>query len=174
MSSLHAAKRWVLPHGAYLGGSMPLPAAPCNQSLFNSSPLPMILPLPPLPLAGLSAEPHVSGVVRLTEEQGGILLIASDGLWDVAEADAVVQAICQADRWAAGQGRMWRNVAGWGAACGKIRAQAMWGGRCSLLIGQALCAAKRPCLTAHRPQPAAAGRRMAACWKSPTPSLPTP
>ena len=111
MSSLHAAKRWVLPHGAYLGGSMPLPAAPCNQSLFNPLRLPMILPLPPLPLAGLSAEPHVSGVVRLTEEQGGILLIASDGLWDVAEADAVVQAICQADRWQqgrAGCGGMWQ------------------------------------------------------------------
>lgn len=47
---------------------------------------------------GLSAEPHVSPVVRLSEEQGGILLIASDGLWDVAEAEAVTQAICQADR----------------------------------------------------------------------------
>jgi hypothetical protein len=87
---------------ADLGGSMPLPAAPAI-SHYNHLCLPMTLPLPPVPLAGLSAEPHVSGVVRLTEEQGGILLIASDGLWDVAEADAVVQAICQADRWASGQ-----------------------------------------------------------------------
>lgn len=38
-------------------------------------------------------------MVRLSEQQGGILLIASDGLWDVADAEAVTQAICQADRW---------------------------------------------------------------------------
>jgi protein phosphatase len=47
---------------------------------------------------GLSAEPYVSSVVRLGEQEGGILLIASDGLWDVADQDAVTQAICQADR----------------------------------------------------------------------------
>lgn len=46
---------------------------------------------------GLSAEPHVSGVVRLSEQEGGILLIASDGLWDVADVEAVVAAVCQAD-----------------------------------------------------------------------------
>jgi serine/threonine protein phosphatase PrpC len=54
--------------------------------------------LPVAAPAGLSAEPYVSPVVRLSEEQGGILLIASDGLWDVADADAVTAAICQADR----------------------------------------------------------------------------
>jgi serine/threonine protein phosphatase PrpC len=58
--------------------------------------------LPVAAPAGLSAEPYVSPVVRLSEEQGGILLIASDGLWDVADADAVTAAICQADRCGAG------------------------------------------------------------------------
>lgn len=47
---------------------------------------------------GLSAEPYVSGVVRLGEQQGGILLIASDGLWDVTDAEAVTAAVCQADK----------------------------------------------------------------------------
>lgn len=50
------------------------------------------------PPAGLSAEPYVSGVVRLGEQQGGILLIASDGLWDVTDAEAVTAAVCQADK----------------------------------------------------------------------------
>jgi len=50
------------------------------------------------PCTGLSAEPYVSGVIRLSEQQGGILLIASDGLWDVTDAEAVTAAICQADR----------------------------------------------------------------------------
>ena len=48
--------------------------------------------------AGLSAEPHVSGVLRLGEGQGGILVIASDGMWDVADPEAVVAAVLQADR----------------------------------------------------------------------------
>lgn len=51
---------------------------------------------------GLSAEPYVSGVVRLQDEEGGLLLIASDGLWDVAEVEAVTAAIAQADRWVHG------------------------------------------------------------------------
>lgn len=57
-------------------------------------------PRPPLATraAGLSAEPYVSGVVRLGEQQGGILLIASDGLWDVTDMDAVTATVCQADK----------------------------------------------------------------------------
>eukprot|EP00887_Chlorella_sp_A99_P008144 scaffold12.g8144.t1 len=47
---------------------------------------------------GLSAEPHVSGVVRIREDQGCILLIASDGLWDVADAERAAAAVLQADR----------------------------------------------------------------------------
>lgn len=76
--------------------------------------LPPPRPVSPAALpSGLSAEPHVSGVVRLEEQQGGILLIASDGLWDVADPEAVAAAICQADRWAGQGGR----GAGGGAGC---------------------------------------------------------
>ncbi|KAL4432531.1 hypothetical protein ABPG77_000468 [Micractinium sp. CCAP 211/92] len=47
---------------------------------------------------GLSADPYVSAVIRLGEQQGGILLIASDGLWDVTDAEAVTATVCQADK----------------------------------------------------------------------------
>lgn len=61
--------------------------------------LPLANHLPALLFAaGLSAEPYVSGVVRIGDDQGCILLIASDGLWDVADADSVVQCVLQADR----------------------------------------------------------------------------
>ena len=46
---------------------------------------------------GLSAEPHLSEVVKIPPNQGAIILIASDGLWDVADPETVAAAVCQAD-----------------------------------------------------------------------------
>lgn len=43
---------------------------------------------------GLSCQPSVSQVVRLPRDArdgGGVLVLASDGLWDVADTSAVVQ-----------------------------------------------------------------------------------
>ena len=40
---------------------------------------------------GLSAEPHVSGVLRFDPSQRGIALLASDGLWDVVEPPATMK-----------------------------------------------------------------------------------
>lgn len=48
---------------------------------------------------GLSSQPSVSEVIRLPldkQEGGGVLVIASDGLWDVVDIDTVVQAALQA------------------------------------------------------------------------------
>lgn len=46
---------------------------------------------------GLSAEPHLSEVVKIPPNRGAIILIASDGLWDVADPETVAAAVCQAD-----------------------------------------------------------------------------
>jgi serine/threonine protein phosphatase PrpC len=40
---------------------------------------------------GLSAQPHVSPVMRLDPCASGIVLLASDGLWDVADGTAAMQ-----------------------------------------------------------------------------------
>ena len=41
---------------------------------------------------GLSAEPHVSRVVRVEPGQpGALVIIASDGLWDVADGKAAIE-----------------------------------------------------------------------------------
>ena len=42
---------------------------------------------------GLSAEPHISGVLRFDPSQRGIALLASDGLWDVVEPPAAMKVI---------------------------------------------------------------------------------
>jgi hypothetical protein len=39
---------------------------------------------------GLSAAPHVSPVLRLPPRASGLVVLASDGLWDVAEASRAV------------------------------------------------------------------------------------
>ena len=41
---------------------------------------------------GLSAVPHVSDVVRLEPAASGVVVLASDGLWDVADGDAALKA----------------------------------------------------------------------------------
>lgn len=40
---------------------------------------------------GLSAQPHVSTVVQVRPDQSGLLVMASDGLWDVASPQRVMQ-----------------------------------------------------------------------------------
>lgn len=40
----------------------------------------------------------MSHVVRVPATQGGMLLIASDGLWDFADVDTVAQLVLQTDR----------------------------------------------------------------------------
>lgn len=47
---------------------------------------------------GLSAEPFVSSVLRVLPQEGGMLLIASDGLWDFADTQAVTDIALEADR----------------------------------------------------------------------------
>lgn len=47
---------------------------------------------------GLSAEPAVSDVVSISQEQGALLLIASDGLWDVLDPEKVAHAAKMADK----------------------------------------------------------------------------
>lgn len=47
---------------------------------------------------GLSAEPSVSGVSRLAPDQGGLVIIASDGVWDVADYEKIVAVALAADR----------------------------------------------------------------------------
>lgn len=47
---------------------------------------------------GLSAEPYVGPVVSCTPSQGGLLLIASDGLWDVADFATVGRLVSQVFR----------------------------------------------------------------------------
>lgn len=54
---------------------------------------------PPPTAAGLIAEPYVSPVLRVPPSEGGILLIASDGLWDFADASAVTQLALATDGW---------------------------------------------------------------------------
>lgn len=44
---------------------------------------------------GLSCQPSISQVVRLPRDEqdgGGVLILASDGLWDVTDTSTVVQA----------------------------------------------------------------------------------
>lgn len=40
---------------------------------------------------GLSAQPHVSPVVRLEAGVPSIVLLASDGLWDVADGESAMK-----------------------------------------------------------------------------------
>uniref|UniRef100_A0A1D2AG61 PPM-type phosphatase domain-containing protein n=1 Tax=Auxenochlorella protothecoides TaxID=3075 RepID=A0A1D2AG61_AUXPR len=47
---------------------------------------------------GLSAEPYVGPVVTCSASEGGLLLIASDGLWDVADFATVARVLCQSLR----------------------------------------------------------------------------
>ena len=44
---------------------------------------------------GFSAVPYVSPVVKLGPEESGLLIIASDGLWDVAEPERVMEVSLQ-------------------------------------------------------------------------------
>jgi protein phosphatase len=46
---------------------------------------------------GLSAEPAVSAVVTISENEGALLLVASDGLWDVLDPEKVAHAVKLAD-----------------------------------------------------------------------------
>ena len=41
---------------------------------------------------GLSAHPHVSDVVHVPGDEGGVVVVASDGLWDVCSAGQALQA----------------------------------------------------------------------------------
>jgi len=47
---------------------------------------------------GLSAEPAVSDVVSIPRDQGALLLVASDGLWDVLDPEKVAHAAKLADK----------------------------------------------------------------------------
>lgn len=47
---------------------------------------------------GLSAEPAVSDVVSIPQDQGALLLVASDGLWDVLDPEKVAHAAKMADK----------------------------------------------------------------------------
>ena len=47
---------------------------------------------------GLSAEPAVSDVVSIPHNQGALLLVASDGLWDVMDPEKVALAVKAADK----------------------------------------------------------------------------
>jgi len=42
---------------------------------------------------GLSAQPHVSSVIKIAPDQSGIVIMASDGLWDVTDAQCVLQIV---------------------------------------------------------------------------------
>lgn len=42
---------------------------------------------------GLSAQPHVSSVTKIAPDQSGIVIMASDGLWDVTDAHRVLQIV---------------------------------------------------------------------------------
>ncbi|KDD73223.1 hypothetical protein H632_c2409p0, partial [Helicosporidium sp. ATCC 50920] len=47
---------------------------------------------------GLSAEPYVGRALEVPADQGGLVLIATDGLWDVASYDDVGRVAAEADR----------------------------------------------------------------------------
>lgn len=47
---------------------------------------------------GLSAHPHISAVVQLRPDQSGFLVMASDGLWDVADPQRVMQLAAKAGK----------------------------------------------------------------------------
>lgn len=47
---------------------------------------------------GLSAHPHVSPVVKVRPDQAGLVVMASDGLWDVAEPQRIMQLAAKAGR----------------------------------------------------------------------------
>ena len=47
---------------------------------------------------GLSAEPHVSDVITLGDDQEALIVIASDGLWDVISADDAMALARRVDR----------------------------------------------------------------------------
>jgi len=42
---------------------------------------------------GLSAQPHISTVIKVAPDQSGTVLMASDGLWDVTDAQRVLQIV---------------------------------------------------------------------------------
>ncbi|DBA93109.1 TPA: hypothetical protein ACH3X2_003427 [Trebouxia sp. C0005] len=42
---------------------------------------------------GLSAQPHVSSVIKIAPDQSGVVIMASDGLWDVTDARRVLQIV---------------------------------------------------------------------------------
>lgn len=42
---------------------------------------------------GLSAHPHISDVVKVSPDQSGIVIMASDGLWDVTDSHRVLQIV---------------------------------------------------------------------------------
>lgn len=47
---------------------------------------------------GLSAQPYISPVVKVRPDQSGLLVMASDGLWDVAEPQRVLQLAAKAGK----------------------------------------------------------------------------
>lgn len=47
---------------------------------------------------GLSAHPHISKVIKVGPEQSGIIVMASDGLWDVTDSQRVLQIIGRASQ----------------------------------------------------------------------------
>ena len=47
---------------------------------------------------GLSAQPHISHVIKISPDQSGIVVMASDGLWDVTDAQRVLQIVCKASK----------------------------------------------------------------------------
>ena len=42
---------------------------------------------------GLSAHPHISKVVKVSPDQSGVVVMASDGLWDVTDSHRVLQIV---------------------------------------------------------------------------------
>ena len=42
---------------------------------------------------GLSAQPHVSSVIKVSGSANGLIIIASDGLWDVSDPDLAVKVL---------------------------------------------------------------------------------
>ena len=47
---------------------------------------------------GLSAHPHISQVVKIAPDQSGIIVMASDGLWDVTDSQRVLQIVSRVSK----------------------------------------------------------------------------